>query len=100
MDNILELPWDDGSGDKIYLDLSKTKTQGIIEFSSDYNWTKVDRTKVLKLNGASKTYAQAAVYLQFYQKSNHPLVIASFDQSISIYDGVKAGYTNQVTDPE
>lgn len=99
MDNILELPWDDGSGDKIYLDFSKTQTQGIIEFSSDYNWTEVDRTKVLKLNGASKTYAQAAVYLQFYQKPNH-LVIASFDQSISIYDEVKAGYINQVTDPE
>lgn len=99
MDNLLELPWEDGSGDKIYLDFSKTKTQGIIEFSSDYNWTEVDRTKVLKLKGASKNYAQAAVYLQFYQKPNH-LVIASFDQSISIYDEVKAGYVNQVTDIE
>lgn len=99
MDNLLELPWEDGSGDKIYLDFSKTKTQGIIEFSSDYNWTEVDRTKVLKLNGASKNYAQAAVYLQFHQKPNH-MVVASFDQSISIYDEVKTGYINQVTDPE
>ena len=98
MDNILKIPWGDNTEDSIYLDFSKA-SQGIIEYTSDYNWTETDRTKVIKLQGASKQYSQAAMYLKLYQKPNH-LVVASFDQSISIYEDVKAGYANQVTDPD
>lgn len=92
--NLVTIPWDDGSGDSIYLNFSTVFTTGQATITSDFNYTGYERSKVLSFrtttNGLSSG-EQAVAYLTVIQKTDG-LVVASFEDTVSIYDDQKAGY--------
>ena len=92
------IPWEDGTRDFFYLDFSKIAAgDTIIPVSSDLNNTGVERTKVIRFQGVepnenSPEGAQAQAVLRIVQQADN-LVIATFTQTYSIYEDVKAGYS-------
>jgi len=92
------IPWEDGTRDFFYLDFSKIAAgDTVIPVSSDLNNTGVERTKVIRFQGVepnenSPEGAQAQAVLRIVQQADN-LVIATFTQTYSIYEDVKAGYS-------
>lgn len=91
--NYFEIPWDDGSGNKFYLDFSQlTSDNPIILVTSDENNTSVVRTKILRFRGSvTPSYPQADTILRVTQQVDS-LVVATFENQASIYNDIKAGY--------
>lgn len=91
------IPWDDGSGDNFYLDFSNIDLSNpVIPINSDENNTGIERTKIIRLKGASQVSSQpqADAVLKIVQQINN-LIIASFENFVSIYGTKKAGYLEQ-----
>ena len=97
-DSLVTIPWDDGSGDSIYLNFSTVVETGQATVTSDFNYTGYERSKVLSFrtttNGLSNG-EQAVAYLTVIQKTDG-LVVAQFEDTVSIYDETKAGYGNSL----
>ena len=91
--NYFEISWDDGSGDKFYLDFSKlTQDNPLILVTSDENNTSIERTKILRFRGSvTPNYPQADTILKVTQQVDN-LVLATFENQASIYQNTKAGY--------
>lgn len=92
------IPWEDGSRDFFYLDFSKIAAgDNVIPVSSDINSTGVERTKVIRFQGVepnenSPEGTQAQAILRIVQQADN-LVVATFTQTYSIYENMKAGYS-------
>lgn len=91
--NYFEIPWDDGSGDKFYVDFSQlTSDNPLILVTSDENNTSIERTKILRFRGSVTTnYPQADTILRVTQQVDN-LVIATFENHTSVYQETKSGY--------
>jgi hypothetical protein len=88
------IPWDDGSGDNFYLDFSTVDPSNpVIPVSSDENNTGAERTKIIRLRGANtyNTQPQADAVLKIVQQIDN-LIVASFENMVSIYNTKRAGY--------
>lgn len=88
------IPWDDGSGDNFYIDFSGVAGATTCPVTSDANLTGLERTKVLEFRTTTAGIpeaSQASAYLTVVQKIDS-LVVAMFENVVSIYDGQKAGY--------
>ena len=92
----VSIPWDSTSGDYFYMDFSDALINGTIVLSSDENNTGSTRQRVLAFKGAMPDEtipeAQAVAYLKVVQQVAN-LIIATFENTASIYSEVKAGYT-------
>lgn len=89
----VSIPWEDGTADNFYLNFSYVISTGTITISSDKNSSNIVRTKTLVFKGATDDETQntqASVYLHITQQVNN-LVIATFVDTTSIYNNVKAG---------
>lgn len=91
------IPWDPEipDGDKFYMDFSAVAEDYVIKVSSDKNQTGSARTRILKFRGAmpdgSTPEYQAEAYLRVVQQVDD-LVVATFENTTSIYNDQKAGY--------
>lgn len=92
------IPWDDGSGDNLYLDFSRMEeTNNTIYLSADENNTGMARTKIVKFQGDPSTgnlpsgVSQAAAVLRIVQQIDN-YIVATFEQTYSIYDDQKAAF--------
>ena len=96
MENLITIPWGDGTEDNFYMDFSNAANDQSIVVSSDENKTGLMRTKVLSFKGAMPDgtipEAQAVAYLKVVQQVDG-LIVATFDNSYSIYDDIKSGYS-------
>lgn len=93
-ENLVTIPWDDGSGDNIYLNFNTVVTTGQATITSDFNYTGFERTKVLSFRTTTQGVSsgeQAVAYLTVIQRTDG-LVVAQFEDTVSIYDDQKAGY--------
>nr|DAJ30138.1 MAG TPA: hypothetical protein [Caudoviricetes sp.] len=89
----VSIPWEDGTADNFYLNFSYVISTGTITISSDKNSSNIVRTKTLVFKGATDDETQntqASVYLHITQQVNN-LVVATFVDTTSIYNNVKAG---------
>lgn len=94
----IAIPWDDGSGDNLYMDFSRMEeTNNTIYISSDENNTSVARTKVIKFQGDPKNnnqpvgVNQAAAVLKLVQQIDN-YIVATFESTYSVYDDQKAAF--------
>lgn len=91
--NKYTIPWGDGSDEKIYLDMSEFSSKGIIRVDSDENSSKIDRSRIITITASNLPAGKA--YLKLYQGLNN-LVIATFDDTASLYNDTKAGYSKSL----
>lgn len=90
----VSIPWDDGSGDRIYIDYTGIEGSSESLITSDMNLTGVERRKTLVFRTTTTgvtTAQQAEAYLTVVQMSAS-LIIATFSNILSMYDDQKAGY--------
>lgn len=93
----IAIPWEPTlpDGDKFYMDFSTIAEDYIVKISSDKNETGLARTRILKFKGAmpdgSLPNAQAEAFLRVVQQVDD-LVVATFENTTSVYNDQKAGY--------
>lgn len=94
----IAIPWDDGSGDNLYMDFSRMEeTNNTIYLSSDENNTQIARTKIIKFQGDPKSgnlpegVNQAPAVLRVVQQIDN-YIVATFSDTYSIYDNMKAAF--------
>ena len=92
------IPWDDGSGDNLYLDFSRMEeTNNTIYLSADENNTGIARTKLIKFQGDPEAgnlpegVSQAPAVLRVVQQIDN-YIVATFESTYSIYDDQKAAF--------
>lgn len=88
------IPWDDGSGDNFYIDYTGIGGSSESLITSDTNLTGVERRKTLVFRTTTTgvtTAQQAEAYLTVVQMTDS-LIVATFSNIVSIYEGQKAGY--------
>lgn len=98
MDKI-PIPWDDGSGNYLYLDFSNIIQSYESSVTSDANLTGLERRKTLIFSAgkaASSALPQEA-YLTIVQRTDS-LIVASFSGIVGAIDGVKAGWKEATED--
>lgn len=86
--------WDDGSGDNFYIDYTGIGGSSESLITSDTNLTGVERRKILVFRTTTTRVAtdqQAEAYLTVVQMTDG-LIVATFDNIVSLYDDVKARY--------
>lgn len=88
------IPWGDGSGDNLYLDFSGQAGESVCTVTSDVNLSGFERTKVVEFRTTNSEIADASqivVNLSIVQDTDR-LIVATFNDITSIYEGKKAGY--------
>lgn len=88
------IPWDDGSGDRFYIDYTGIEGSSESIITSDTNLTGVERRKTLVFRTTTSnvgTAQQAEAYLIVVQRTDS-LIVAMFKGVVSIHDDKKAGY--------
>lgn len=97
---VVTIPWDDGSGDSFYMDFSRvSEEESIISLSSDFNNTRMARTKILRFRpsggntSGNNINSQADAVLRIVQQVDN-LIVATFEQTYSVYgdNQMKAGW--------
>lgn len=94
----ITIPWDDGSGDNLYLDLTSILSTSETIVTSDKNLTGFDRKKTLIFKGESGNTAESdrnGAYLTIIQRTDSSIV-ASFEGIVSMYSGVKATFKGKL----
>lgn len=90
----ITIPWNDGSGDRFYIDYTGIEGSSESLITSDTNLTGVERRKTLAFRTTTAnvgTAQQAEAYLTVVQRTDS-LIVAMFKGVVSIHDGKKAGY--------
>lgn len=93
------IPWDDRSGNHLYLDFSKIISSSESLVTSDDNLTGLERRKTIIFSAgkaASSALPQEA-YLTIVQRTDS-LLVASFFGIVGAIDGVKAGWPEATED--
>lgn len=85
--NPIEILWNDGTTDKIYLDFTQVETQGVL-VTSDPNLLGYSRSREIKFS-SNKPSIYQHVFLRVEQTSDNILVVV-YDNSASVYDNSKA----------
>lgn len=93
------IPWDDGSGNHLYLDFSKMVQNSESYVTSDANLTGLERRKTIIFSAgkaASLALPQEA-YLTIVQRTDS-LIVASLSGIVGAIDGIKAGWAEATED--
>lgn len=93
------IPWDDGSGNHLYLDFSKMVQNSESYVTSDANLTGFERRKTIIFSAgkaASLALPQEA-YLTIVQRTDS-LIVASLSGIVGAIDGIKAGWAEATED--
>lgn len=84
----IEIPWGDGSGDKIYLTSSALEGNQTVSVSSDANTGNVARTKDITFSASGAP----SVILRVTQAEGYNLIIATYSDVYPVYNDVAGGY--------
>lgn len=92
---IAEIPWNDGSGDKLYVSYDNNEKSQVISITSDYNTGSNPRDLVVTIQTNTPNVeptSQVKFSLLVTQTIDNTRVVATFDSNVSIYDDNKASY--------
>lgn len=93
------IPWDDGSGNHLYLDFSKMVQNSESYVTSDDNLTGLERRKTIIFSAgkANEAALPQEAYLTIVQRTDS-LIVASFSGIVGAIDGIKAGWAEATED--
>lgn len=91
--NKISISWGDGTDQHFYLDFSQVSENDVVLVTSDPNYSGTQRVKVIGFKGISEQVYnnQPVAYLKVLQQTDNS-VVASFDNSVSIYSDIKASF--------
>lgn len=92
---IAEIPWNDGSSDKLYVSYDNNEKSQVISITSDYNTGSNPRDLVVTIQTNTTNVeptSQVKFSLLVTQTIDNTRVVATFDSNVSIYDDNKASY--------
>lgn len=92
---IAEIPWNDGSGDKLYVSYDNNEKSQVINITSDYNTGSNPRDLIVTIQTNTPNVeptSQVKFSLLVTQTIDNTRVVATFDSNVSIYDDNKASY--------
>ena len=92
---ITEIPWNDGSGDKLYVNYDNNEKSQVISIISDHNTGSNPRDLVVTIQTNTPNVeptSQVKFSLLITQTIDNTIVVATFDSNVSIYDDNKASY--------
>lgn len=91
---IAEIPWNDGSGDKLYVSYDNNEKSQVINITSDYNTGSNPRDLIVTIQTNTPNVeptSQVKFSLLVTQTTDNNIV-ATFNSNVSIYDDNKASY--------
>lgn len=90
--NLNKIPWDDGTGEFLYIDTTAILTQSMFgKIHSDINNTELQRSKTIALTTGIKDNPHSTIYLTFIQ-DKFSIVTVTYELIASTYEGAKTGY--------
>lgn len=92
---IAEIPWNDGSGDKLYVSYDNNEKSQVINITSDYNTGSNPRDLIVTIQTNTPNVeptSQVKFSLLVTQTIDDIRVVATFGSNVSIYDDNKASY--------
>lgn len=92
---IAEIPWNDGTGDRVYVNYNPNEKSQTINITSDFNFGNQPRDLIITIQTNSPNIdpdLQVKFSLLVTQQVDNTKVVATFDSNVSIYDDNKASY--------
>lgn len=89
---VLEIPWGDGSGDKIYLSLNASEGDQVVLVTSDANGGNVSRSKNITFSASSGQSTISRVLTVQQMAATNDLVIITRNDVYPTYNDTAIGY--------
>ena len=95
---IAEIPWDDGSGDKLYVSYDNNEKSQVINITSDY-YTGSDPRDLIVIIQTNTPNVEPTSQVKFSllvtQTIDNTRVVATFDNKKSLYSNTSSQYVKQ-----
>jgi hypothetical protein len=95
---IAEIPWNDGSGDKLYVSYDNNEKSQVINITSDYYTGSDPRDLIITIQTNSPNIdpdLQVKFSLLVTQQVDNTRVVATFDNKKSLYSNTSSQYVKQ-----
>jgi hypothetical protein len=95
---IAEIPWNDGSGDKLYVSYDNNEKSQVINITSDYNTGSNPRDLIVTIQTNTPNVeptSQVKFSLLVTQTIDNTRVVATFDNQKSLYSNISSQYVKQ-----
>ena len=95
---IAEIPWNDGSGDKLYVSYDNNEKSQVINITSDYNTGSNPRDLIVTIQTNTPNIdpdLQVKFSLLVTQQVDNTKVVATFDSIKSLYSNISSQYVKE-----
>lgn len=95
---IAEIPWNDGTGDKVYVNYNPNEKSQTINITSDFNFGNQPRDLIITIQTNSPNIdpdLQVKFSLLVTQQVDNTRVVATFDNKKSLYSNTSSQYVKQ-----
>lgn len=95
---IAEIPWNDGSGDKLYVSYDNNEKSQVINITSDYYTGSDPRDLIVTIQTNTpnvEPISQVKFSLLVTQTIDNTRVVATFDNKKSLYSNTSSQYVKQ-----
>ena len=95
---IAEIPWNDGTGDKVYVNYNSNEKSQTINITSDFNFGNQPRDLIITIQTNSPNIdpdLQVKFSLLVTQQVDNTRVVATFDNKKSLYSNTSSQYVKQ-----
>ena len=95
---IAEIPWNDGTGDKVYVNYNPNEKSQTINITSDFNFGNQPRDLIITIQTNSPNIdpdLQVKFSLLVTQQVDNTRVVATFDNKKSLYSNISSQYVKQ-----
>lgn len=95
---IAEIPWNDGTGDKVYVNYNPNEKSQTINITSDFNFGNQPRDLIITIQTNSPNIdpdLQVKFSLLVTQQVDNTKVVAIFDNIKSLYSNISSQYVKE-----
>lgn len=95
---IAEIPWNDGTGDKVYVNYNPNEKSQTINITSDFNFGNQSRDLIITIQTNSPNIdpdLQVKFSLLVTQQVDNTKVVATFDSIKSLYSNISSQYVKE-----
>lgn len=95
---IAEIPWNDGTGDKVYVNYNPNEKFQTINITSDFNFGNQPRDLIITIQTNSPNIdpdLQVKFSLLVTQQVDNTKVVATFDNIKSLYSNISSQYVKE-----
>jgi hypothetical protein len=95
---IAEIPWNDGTGDKVYVNYNPNEKSQTINITSDFNFGNQPRDLIITIQTNSPNIdpdLQVKFSLLVTQQVDNTRVVATFDSIKSLYSNISSQYVKE-----